>query len=171
LLTSRQAWGSDRRVLTPDDLPTPDEHRERITMATAFRVAIAIIVGLALALGLVIAVEVASAIVHPVPADFNNTMEEMCAHVARIPNWVLALAAAAWSGTAFVSTWVASRIGNRGCGAFVGLLLLAAAAFNVAQLPYPIWFKAVVLISIPAAIYAGLRLCPRRESATASSIS
>jgi hypothetical protein len=132
-------------------------------MADAFRAICSIVAGLAVGLVLVIAVELVSAVVHPLPADFNGSTEEMCLHVARYPDRVLALVVVAWGGTTFASTWVTARVGNRGCGAFVGLLLLAAVAFNVAMLPYPTWFKVVILIAIPAAIYLGLRSPGRTE--------
>jgi hypothetical protein len=138
-------------------------------MVIAFRIVCSILAGLALALVLVIAVELFSNVVHPLPPGFTGTMEEMCKHVERYPRWVLAVAVAAWGGTAFASTWVTSWIGGRGCGAFVGLILLAAVIFNIAKLPYPIWFKVADLIAIPAAIYLGLRWGRRRKSTALSS--
>jgi hypothetical protein len=137
-------------------------------MVTALRAAGSILAGVALALVMVIAVELVSAVVHPVPPGYTGTMDEMCKHVESYPHWVLALSAAAWGGTAVASTWVTSRIGGRGCGAFVGLLLLAGVVFNIAKLPYPMWFKVVNLIAIPAAIYLGLR-SPSRQKPTAVS--
>ena len=71
-----------------------------------------IIAGLALAFVLLIAVELASAVVHPLPPDFAGTQEEMCAHVARYPAWVLALVVPAWALTAFAATWTANRLGG-----------------------------------------------------------
>ena len=124
-------------------------------MATAFRAFYSIVAGMALALVLVIVVEQFSAVVHPMPPDVPETMDEICKHVERYPQWVLAVAAAAWGGTAFASTWVTSRMGGRACAAFVGLILLAALVFNIAKLPYPMWFKVATLIAIPAAIYFG----------------
>jgi hypothetical protein len=126
-------------------------------MATAFRAVCSIVVGVALAFALVIAVEFVSAVVHPLPPDFDGSMDEMCQHVARYPDWVLALVVVAWGCTTFASTWITRRISNRPCGACVGLFLFAAVAFNIAMLPYPIWFKVAILIAIPAAIYLGLR--------------
>jgi hypothetical protein len=133
-------------------------------MAAVLRGIGAIVAGMLVAFVLVVAVEFFSAIVHPVPSDFKGTEEEMCAHVERIPPWVLAVAAIAWGGTALVSTWTARRLGNRGCALVVGLLLLAALVFNLSMLPYPIWFKAANLVMIPAAIMAGLYL-PRETAA------
>ena len=132
-------------------------------MATAVRAVCSILAGVALALVLVIAVELVSAVLHPPPPGFTGTMDEMWKHVERYPHWLLALAMAAWGGTAFASTWVASRIGGRGCGAFVGLILLAAAVFNIVKLPYATWFKVAIVIAIPAAIYVALRLPGRRK--------
>ncbi len=142
---------------------------ERLTMVTAFRAVYSTVAGMALALVLVIAVELVSAVVHPVPPDFTGTMDEMCKHVERYPQWVLALVVAAWGGTTFASTWVTNRLGGRACGAFVGLILLAALVFNIAKLPYPMWFKVANLIAFPAAIYfGGLRPPSRNKSAAAS---
>jgi hypothetical protein len=136
-------------------------------MATVFRGLCSIVAGVLLAFVQIIAVEYVSTLAHPFPADFNHTTEEMCKHVARYPDWVLALVVPAWGGTTFVSTWVTKTIGNRGCGTFIGLLMLAAVCFNIAMLPYPIWFKVANLIAIPAAIYFGLR-SPGRASPVVS---
>jgi hypothetical protein len=121
----------------------------------------AIVAAAVLALVLVIAVEMFSNVVHPLPPDC--TMEEMCAHVARYPHWVLGVVVLLWGGTAFISTWVAARLGNRGCGVFIGLLLLAAVAQNVSMLPYPSWFEVVILIAIPAAAWLGLGVAKREK--------
>ena len=139
-------------------------------MMTAFRAVCSIVAGVALALVLVLAVEFASAVIHPMPPDFTGTMDELCKHVERFPQWVLALVVAAWGGTALASTWVTCRMGGRGCSAFVALLLLAAVVFNIAQLPYPMWFKVANLIAIPAAIYLGLRSPSRRKASAVGSV-
>ena len=134
-------------------------------MARALRGIAAIIVGMIVAFIFVVAVEWFSAVVHPVSPDFGGTMEEMCLHVARYPRWVLALVVPAWAGTAFASTWISGRIGNRLCGLFIGLLLLAALILNLSMLPYPIWFKILNLLAIPAAILLGDRLSIHRATA------
>jgi hypothetical protein len=114
---------------------------------------------------LVVAVELFSAVVHPLPEDFGGTTEEMCRHVERYPHWVLAVVVAAWAVTAFAGTWTARRLGNLWSFAIVGLLLLAALVFNISKLPYPMWFKIVNLLVIPAAIVAGGRLSTRNKTA------
>jgi predicted MFS family arabinose efflux permease len=114
-------------------------------------------VGLLIAFVLVIAVELASAVVHPFPPDFKGTQEEMCAHVARYPQWFLALAVPAWGLTAFAGTWTANRVGNRPAALFVGLLLTAVVLCNVSMLPYPIWFKIASPIVVIAAVFAATR--------------
>jgi hypothetical protein len=133
-------------------------------MAAALRGIAAIIAGMIVAFIFVVAVELFGAVVHPVPPGFRGTMEEMCLHVARYPHWVLALVVLAWAGTAFASTWISGRMGNRFCGLFIGLLLLAALIFNLSMLPYPIWFKILNLLAIPAAILLGDRLSIRRAA-------
>lgn len=116
-----------------------------------------VIAGFVVAFALVIAVELFSAVAHPFPADFTGTPAEMCRHVERYPGWVLAVAAAAWVGTAFVSTWVAARLGGRIAGALLSLFLIWAVGFNVSMLPYPVWFKVVTVIGIPIACLIGIR--------------
>ena len=85
----------------------------------AVRVIAGSLAGMLVAFLLLIGVEMLSAIVHPFPADFGGTTEEVCQHVARYPQWVLALAVPAWGLTAFASTWTAARIGGRGAAIFV----------------------------------------------------
>ncbi len=133
-------------------------------MATIFRTLVAIIAGMLVAFVLIVAVELFSAVVYPTPPDFGGTMEEMCEHVASYPTWVLALVVPAWGGAAFVSTWTANKIGNRGSAIFVGLLLLAAVVFNISKLPYPIWFKLVILLVIPTALVLGSLLSSRQKT-------
>jgi hypothetical protein len=133
-------------------------------MAMLLRSIAAIIAGMIVALVFVIAVELFSAVVHPVPPDFKGTMEEMCQHVARYPHWVLALVVPAWGAAALLSTWTAKRIGNLGSAVVTGLLLLAAVVFNILKLPYPTWFKIVILLVIPTAIVLGSRLPIRRKA-------
>ena len=128
-----------------------------LIMPTGFRILAAVIAGMLVAFILLVAVELFSAVVYPLPSDFGGTMEEMCQHVSRYPQWVLALVVPAWGVTAFVSTWIANRIGSRGPALFIGLLLLAAVVFNVSMLPYPIWFKILNLLVIPIAIAVGSR--------------
>lgn len=133
-------------------------------MATGFRILAAVIAGTIVAFVLLIAVELFSAVVHPVPPDFGGTMEEMCLHVARYPTWVLAVAVPLWGFTAFASTWTAGRIGGRIAAIVTGVLLLAALVFNIAMLPYPLWFKIVSPLAIPAASMLGGRLAIRRNA-------
>jgi hypothetical protein len=131
---------------------------------TVLRTFAAIVAGLLSAFVLVVLVELFSSVVHPVPSDFRGTMEEMCEHVARYPQWVLAVVVPAWGVAAFVSTWTAYKIGNRGSATVVGLLLLAALVFNISKLPYPIWFKIATLLVVPTAIVLGGHLSIRRKT-------
>jgi hypothetical protein len=124
-------------------------------MKTALRTILAVVAGMALALVLVIAVEAFSAVVHPVPPGFTGTMDEMCQHVARYPDWVLGVVVVAYSATALASTWVARRIGGRVGGIAVILILTLAIVFNLTKLPYAMWFKVVMLICFAVACYLG----------------
>lgn len=127
-------------------------------MNAVLRSIAAILAGLVVLFTLLIAVEFFSAVVYPPPKDFGGTKEEMCRHVEQYPAWVLAAACPMWAFAAFASTWIARKIGNVTSAAIVGLLLLAALAFNISMLPYPIWFKIANLIVIPTAVFAGCGL-------------
>lgn len=105
---------------------------------------------------LLIAVEGFSAVVHPFPEGMDmHSQEEMCAHVANYPQWVLAVVVPMWGAIALVGTWLAQWIGNWISSTIVGVLLLLAVAFNVSMLPYPIWFKVIILLVVPAASVLG----------------
>lgn len=127
-------------------------------MIKALRMLGSVVVGFMLAFALVVAVELFSNVVHPFPADFKETHEEICRHVERYPAWVLVVAAAAWIGIAFVSTWVATRLGGRIAGVILGLFLIWAVGFNVSMLPYPLWFEVSTIVGIPFACLIGIRL-------------
>ena len=124
----------------------------------AVRVIAGCFAGMTVAFLLIIAVELFSAIVHPLPADFGGTKEEMCQHVARYPHWVLAFVVPAWGLTALVSTWTAAQIGGRGAALFIGLILMAGLLFNVSMLPYPMWFKILSVIVSGTAVLTAMRL-------------
>ena len=50
-----------------------------------------IIPGVAIFVVVFVVGEALSAVLHPFPDDFNNTMEEVIEHVAKYPGWILAL--------------------------------------------------------------------------------
>jgi hypothetical protein len=127
-------------------------------MKNILRTCVGLVAGMVVALVLLVLVELLSAVVHPVPPDFGETMEEMCLHVARYPHWVLAVVVPAWGLTAFTGTWTAGRIGNRAAALSAGVLLLAGLVLNISMLPYPLWFKTATLLVIPAALFTGGRL-------------
>jgi hypothetical protein len=131
-------------------------------MKSALRAVVGVVAALFVALVLVIAVELVSAVVHPLPADFDGSMEQMCRHVENYPAWVLAVAVPAWGAIALVAAWLARRIGGLVSAAIVGLLLTAAVVCNVSMLPYPIWFTIAALIAIPASSLFGGRLATAR---------
>lgn len=130
----------------------------------------AITAAIAVTFVLLIAVELFSSVVHPFPPDFQGTTEEICEHVARYPHWVLAVVVPMWGATAFLGTWLAGRLGNRGCAIFLALLLQAAVICNISMLPYPLWFKIVQPLTILIAVVYGYRISrPRGEAGSPSS--
>lgn len=123
----------------------------------------AIAAAIVTALVLLIAVELFSAVVHPFPIDFKETPDEIVAHVARYPQWVLAVVVPMWGAIAFISTWLAGRLGGRGPAIFIAVLLLAAVMCNLSMLPYPLWFKAVQPVAIVAAVVVAYRSSEKDE--------
>jgi hypothetical protein len=132
-----------------------------LQITAILRVIGAIAAAVAVAFGLLIAVEFFSSVVYPPPTGFTGTQEEMCEHVARYPHWVLATVVPMWGAIAFISTWLAGWLGNRGCAIFIASLLLAATAFNIAMLPYTPWFKVVQPMVIAVAVLLGYRFSIR----------
>src|SRR5687768_1893240 len=87
-------------------------HGRRDTMKTALRALAGVLAGLLVSFILVVAVELISDVVHPLPKDFGGTKEEMCQHVERYPQWVLAMVVPLWAAAAFAGTWTAQKVGN-----------------------------------------------------------
>lgn len=132
------------------------------------RNAASILISLIVAILLLAAVEWIGAILHPFPADFAQTREEVAAHVANYPAWILAvLGGVGWGTTMFVSSWLATRLSNNrniAIGIGAGVLLLAGAIFNMAMLPYPIWYWVLELILLPLGIYFGSKLASAQST-------
>jgi hypothetical protein len=63
-----------------------------------------IFVGLGAAFALVVGVGLFSAVVYPLPKDFDGTMEAMCRHVQNYPQWVLAVVVPLWFLTGMAGT-------------------------------------------------------------------
>jgi hypothetical protein len=110
----------------------------------------------------VVAAEVFSSIYHPWPPGVDTSDLEVCrAHVARYPTWVLAVCTAIWALAPFAGSWVATRLGTGrhwAHGIVVGAMLLALAGFNMAMLPYPIWFPIVNVVTFPLGTVLGVWL-------------
>lgn len=133
-------------------------------IVTVLRTVGAIVAAIVIVGVLVVGVEFFSGIVHPFPEDFNGSIHEVREHVERYPHWVLGVVVVAWGFTALAGTWTAGRLGNRASAAILGLLLVAAVILNIVQLPYPVWFKTVILLVMPLACAYGYRLSIRRAA-------
>ena len=126
-------------------------------MISLFRVLLGITAGVLTIFFLVMAVEIFSAVVHPLPDDFDNSPEAMCQHVAHYPDWVLGIVVLLWGSAAFSGVWLAQKAGSYGASTVVAVLLLAALGFNLSMLPYTPWFKVVMPGGALAAIAMALR--------------
>lgn len=137
---------------------------EGALMKTFLLTLAAVVAGVVVLLVLVIGVEMFSAVVHPFPAEFGGTPEEVCRHVERYPAWVLAVVVPMWGLAAFAATWTAGRIGNLWSAAVVGLLIVGSLALNISMLPYPLWFEIAILLAVPAAAIFATRVAQRRKA-------
>ena len=135
---------------------------------TTLQSAGAILLSLVIAFLLVAGLEVLSAILHPWPADFAGTSEEIAMQVETYPTWALALlGGVGWGGTMFFSVWMATRLGSNRKpihGYLVGVTLISAVIFNISMLPYPTWFSLLNLVVLPTALYFGVRLGKARQT-------
>lgn len=126
------------------------------------RSVMSVIAGLVVAFLVIIAAEVVSEIYHPWPEGVDKNDFEVCkAHVARYPTGVLAVCTAIWAFAPLTGAYVATRLGSgrhAAHGIVVGTILLALAGFNMAMLPYPLWFPVVNLITFPLGTWLGIRL-------------
>lgn len=120
------------------------------------RTIVSFLLGLIASFALISAVEVVSNVIHPLPKDFQGTHAEICQHVANYPNGILAAVVVVWSLIAALGPWISTRFGNLYAAIPLALLLIAGVALNISMLPYPLWFKIVILISVPLATYAGI---------------
>ena len=141
-------------------------------MISFSRVLLGITAGVLTIFFLVMAVEIFSAVVHPLPDDFDKSPEAMCQHVAHYPDWVLGTVVLLWGSTAFSGVWLAQKAGSYWASTVVAVLLLAALGFNLSMLPYTLWFKVVMPAVALTAIGVALRAArskpaPRHEIANA----
>ena len=131
----------------------------------------AVFLGLVIAFAMVIGIEGFGAVYHPFPPDVDPTDFAVCAaHVARFPDWILAVSSLGWTLTVVAASWTATRLGtgrHPAHGLGIGGFLLGLAVFNMVILPYPIWFKVVTFITLSLGAYLGAkwaRCCKTRES-------
>jgi len=132
------------------------------------RSVVAVVLGLIAAMIFIVAVEFASSIVHPFPPGLDPTSnDDMKAHVAAFPAWVLLLVVPAWGLATLVSSWLATRLGSGrhlAHGIVVGSILLVAAVANMLMLPYPVWFWVANLVVFPVGFTLGAKLGQPRSS-------
>ena len=135
-------------------------------MITFLRALLGIFLGAVAVFVLVMAVEMFSSVVHPFPEGMDlNDMEEMCEHVARYPDWVLAAVVGLWGFSAFLGTWIAQKVGSYWASGVEAALILWAVLFNLSMLPYAVWFKVVMPMAVVVAIAGALRLArPSRRA-------
>ncbi len=126
--------------------------------------------GIIVAFACIIIVELVSNALYPLPADFDQTPEQICLHVASFPAWVLAFVVFAWGLIGCFSCWVARRIGNVVSATMLGVLLVAAVGLNLSMLPYAMWFKIVIAIVMPSACLLGAWIAARGQSRDAQPV-
>lgn len=107
-------------------------------------------------------IELISALLHPFPVGVEQTRESMTQHVANYPAWVLfLLGGLGWALTLLACCYLATRYGagrHPAHGYGLGILMLAAAAFNIWMLPYPAWYVLLAIVLLPTGMVLGVRL-------------
>lgn len=131
-------------------------------MQTAIRLILGVLAGLVITLALAMGVEMFSNWVYPLPQEPEMSHEALCDHVAAYPTWVLVLVVGLWGGTAFLSVWVAGKIGHPLAAIVTGSLVLWALSFNLYKLPYTLWFKVIMPTAALMAIALAIATCRRR---------
>lgn len=102
--------------------------------------------------------EVVCGLFHPVPEEAKKSMEAMMAIVKTYPDWVLGIAVGGWGFTVMAAAWVATRIGGRIAGGLLCVTVLILFYCNLYQFPYPFWFKAAEIVSLPIMLLVGFRM-------------
>jgi hypothetical protein len=135
-------------------------------MPPALRRALAVLAGVGVAIGIVFAVEAINARIYPLPGTDYSDPEQMRAVMTRLPRAALVIVLLGWGLATVVGAWIAARVAGRRQGPAwtVGVVLLAAAVFNLLELPHPFWFwVAGVALFLPAA-WLGARLAGAVQS-------
>ena len=128
-------------------------------MPPALRRALAVLAGVGVAIGIVFAVESISSRFYPLPPVTSySDPEAMTAMMSRLPRAALLIVLLGWGLATMAGAWIAARVAGRRQGPAwtVGVVLLAAAVFNMLELPHPLWFWiAGVAVFLPAAWLGG----------------
>jgi len=107
---------------------------------------------------------------HPLPPGIDVTNQESLRQaMATIPASACVVLRAGWLVAAAVGSFVAARWAGRAPvmhGVLVALILLAATVANLVAVPHPTWMWPAVLILIPLAGWAGVRIARPRPAAT-----
>jgi hypothetical protein len=99
--------------------------------------------------------EVICGVFHPVPTEAQKSMEATVAFVKTYPGWVLGIAVGLWALTVMAAAWVGARVGRRIAGIVLCVVLIFLFYCNLWQFPYPFWFKAAEIVSIPLFLFIG----------------
>jgi len=107
---------------------------------------------------------------HPLPPGIDVTNQESLRQaMATIPASAFVVLLAGWLVAAAVGSFVAARWAGRAPvmhGVLAALILLAATVANLVAVPHPTWMWPAVLILIPLAGWAGVRIARPRPAAT-----
>ena len=129
---------------------------------------LAVILSIAVAFGLFMLIEGIGSILHPWPADFSGTFEEVAHQVETYPAWVLVLlGGVGYTAIMLICTFIATRLAHNRIpwyGYGVGLFLFAMVVFNLTKLPYPIWYWVLMFAVLPPAAYFGTKLASKANS-------
>ena len=118
---------------------------------------IAVVLGAVVAVVLIIAIEALGHAVYPLPANLDiSDTEAMQAYVMSAPTGALLLVLAAWLVATLVGGLLACFIARETplvYSAIVGGLVLLGTIINLMSIPHPLWFSAISVLALIAAIF------------------
>lgn len=115
------------------------------------RAVLGTLAGLGVAVAVVAVLEALGHSLFPPPADLDlSRPEALSTLMSRLPRGAIVAVLVAWTIGAFAGAATAARItGLESSAVIVGVLMLAAAAWTMLQIPHPLWF---MIASVPATL-------------------
>lgn len=125
------------------------------------RVVLGVMAGVLVAGLAILLVESLGQVFYSLPPGIDRAdPEAMRRAIAALPPAAFVFVVGAWILGAAAGGWVAVRTAARAAvwpGLVVGCLVLLGVAYNVTQLPHPVWAIVIAVVGVPLAAWLGAR--------------